>query len=121
MKMRAVYEGVRHCPDNAEVEICTDSLRMDFLLKTTRAGEENGDIAARYRRYVADHGISVHYCVTEAYNGDDLPANDHDEWTWWARHLCDDAIGRFQQGKQNNFKKDANTDRAHDTFGEGVG
>lgn len=102
MKMRAVYEGVRHCPDGVEVEVYTDNFLIDTALKTTPRNMEDGDIAERYRQYVAAHRISVVYNITKYYNENDLPNNDHDEWTWWAHHLCEDAIKRYN--KENKIK-----------------
>ena len=100
MKMRAAYEGVRHCPDGTAVEIYTDNFLVDSCLETIDPAEEDGDIADRYRRHIAASGITAEYCITKVYNGRDLPDNDHDEWTWWAYHLCEDAIRRYN--KENN-------------------
>lgn len=92
MKMRAVYEGVRHCPDGSEVEVYTDNFLIDTALKTTAPNQEDGDIAERYRRYVAQHGITPKFIICKHYNEKDLPANDHDEWTWLAYHMCEKSI-----------------------------
>lgn len=97
MKMRAAYEGVRHCPDGSSVEVYTDNFLVDSCLETIKADEEDGDIAERYRRHIKDSGIKTEYCITKVYNGRDLPDNDHDEWTWWAFHLCEDAIKRYNK------------------------
>jgi len=100
MKMRAVYEGVRHCPDGIEVEVYTDNFLIDSMMKTTAPHMQDGDIAERFRRYTAEHQIKVVYCITKHYNGNDFPNNDHDEWTWWAYHLCEDAIKKFNKTKR---------------------
>lgn len=100
MKMRAVYEGLRHCPDGSEVEVYTDHFLMPHFFETVKADEADGDIAERYRRYVAEHRIVPTFCATKYYNGRDYPDNDHDEWTWWAHNLCEDAIKKFNKGKQ---------------------
>ncbi len=122
MKMRAVYEGVRHCPDNTEVEVYTDNFLIDSCLKVTKPNEEDGDIAERYRRYVAEHHISVVFCITKVYNEKDLPNNDHDEWTWWALYLCKDAIKRYIKENKITTKKDADIDTAFDElFGKDMG
>lgn len=92
MKMRAVYEGVRHCPDGYEVEVYTDNFLVDTALRTTEPNQEDGDIAERYRRYIAQHGIKPQFIICKHYNERDLPANDHDEWTWMAYHMCEKAI-----------------------------
>lgn len=102
MKMRAVYEGVRHCPDNTEVEVYTDNFLIDSAMQTTRRDMEDGDIAERYRQYVAIHNVKPVFIITKYYNENDLPNNDHDEWTWWAHHLCEDAIKRYN--KENKIK-----------------
>jgi len=103
MKMRAAYEGIRHSPNETDVEIYTDNFLVDSCLKTIKVTDRDGDIAERYRRYLADSGMTVNYCVTKVYNGNDFPANDHDEWTWFAYHLCEDAIRRYN--KSNGKKK----------------
>lgn len=100
MQMRAVYEGVRHCPDGSDVEIYTDNFLMDHIIETTQINEEDGDIADRYRRYIAEHRIIPHYNFTKVYNGNDLPDNDHDEWTWYAHWLCENEIKRFKKGNK---------------------
>lgn len=110
MKMRAVYEGVRHCPDGREVEVYTDNFLIDSALKTTTKEMEDGDIAERYRQYVAAHRIDVVFCITKYYNGNDLPNNDHDEWTWWAHQLCEDAVKRYN--KEHKIRNDEN-DKTH--------
>lgn len=102
MKMRAAYEGVRHCPDGMEVEIYTDNFLVDSALKTTLRNMADGDIAEKYRNYVYEHRCRPVYVITKVYNEKDLPANDHDEWTWWAYHLCEDAIKRYN--KENKIK-----------------
>ena len=110
MKMRAVYEGVRHCPDGREVEVYTDNFLIDSAMRTTTKDMEDGDIAERYRQYIAKHRITVVYIITKYYNEKDLPANDHDEWTWWAHQLCEDAVNRY---KKENHIKDEDTDKTH--------
>lgn len=100
MKMRAAYEGVRHCPNGTAVEIYTDNFLAGTCLETTKPTDEDGDIAERYRKYLATSGITVKFRTTKVYNGKELPGNDHDEWTWWAYHLCEDAIKRYN--KENN-------------------
>ena len=110
MKMRAVYEGVRHCPDNTEVEVYTDNFLIDSAMKTTRRDMEDGDIAERFRQYVAIHNVKPVYVITKYYNEKDLPANDHDEWTWWAHQLCEDAVKRY---KKENHIKDEDTDKTY--------
>ena len=92
MKMRAVYEGVRHCPDGYEVEVYTDNFLVDTALRTTEPNQEDGDIAERYRKYIAQHGIKPQFIICKHYNERDLPANDHDEWNWMAYHMCEKAI-----------------------------
>lgn len=98
MKMRAAYEGVRHCPNGVTVEVYTDNFLVDTCLRTTKATEQDGDIADRYRTHIANSRITAEYHITKVYNGKDLPNNDHDEWTWWAYHLCEDAIKRYNKG-----------------------
>lgn len=110
MKMRAVYEGVRHCPDNTEVEVYTDNFLIDSAMQTTTRDMEDGDIAERFRQYVAIHNVKPIYVITKYYNEKDLPANDHDEWTWWAHQLCEDAVKRY---KKENHIKDDDTDKTH--------
>ena len=110
MKMRAVYEGVRHCPDGVEVEVYTDNFLIDSAMMTTTAEMEDGDIAVRFRKYVSEHRITPVYIITKYYNEKDLPANDHDEWTWWAHQLCEDAIKRY---KKENHIKDEDADKTH--------
>lgn len=95
MKMRAVYEGVRHCPDGSEVDVYTDNFLIDTALKTTEPNQEDGDIAERYRKYIAQHGINPQFVICKHYNENDLPANDHDEWTWMAYHMCEKAIEEY--------------------------
>ena len=95
MKMRAVYEGVRHCPDGTSPEVYTDNFLISPALDTTKLGEEDGDIADRYRNYIAAHRITPQFMAAKVYNDRDLPANDHDEWTWYALALCKYAIRRF--------------------------
>lgn len=95
MKMRAVYEGVRHCPDGVGVKVATDDFLMQAALKVTMPNQVNGDIAAKYRAYIEAHRISVSFALTDYYNGDDLPDNDHDEWTWYVRNLCEQAIKNY--------------------------
>ena len=109
MKMRAVYEGVRHCPDGAEVFVYTDNFLIDSAMQTTPREMEDGDIAEKYRQYLAVHGVTPVFVITKYYNEKDLPANDHDEWTWWAHQLCEDAIKRYK--KEHNIHDD--TDKAH--------
>ena len=92
MKMRAVYEGVRHCPDGSEVEIYSDNFLVDTALNTTQPEQIDGDIAVRYRHYVAQHNIKPKFFTCRHYNERDLPANDHDEWTWLAYHMCEKEI-----------------------------
>ncbi len=105
MKMRAAYEGVRHCPNGAAVEICTDNFLVDSCLKTIKATEKDGDIADRYRKYLATSGITTTFCIAKTYNGNDLPSNDHDEWTWYAYHLCEDAIRRHNKNNNRQTKQ----------------
>lgn len=95
MKMRAVYEGVRHCPDGVEVEVHTDNFLIDIALNTTAPNQEDGDIAERYRRYIAQHGIKPTFILCKHYNERDLPANDHEEWTWLAYRMCEEAIESY--------------------------
>lgn len=97
MKIRAVYEGVRHCPDGATVEIYTDCFIMQQILFTTKPTDADGDIVERYRRYIAEHRIMPKFFSTKVYNEKDLPCNDHEEWTWWAHDLCRDAIRRYDK------------------------
>lgn len=104
MKMRAVYEGVRHCPDNMEVEVYTDNFLIDTAMRTTTREMEDGDIADRYRQYVAAHRISVVYRITKHYNGNDFPNNDHDEWTWLAYNLCENAIKKYDKEHKKDTK-----------------
>ena len=106
MKMRAVYEGVRHSPDNSTVEVYTDNFLIDTALRNTKPTEEDGDIAVRYRQYVSEHHITVQYIITKYYNENDLPANDHDEWTWWAHQLCMDAIKRLSKDNKKKYGTD---------------
>lgn len=102
MKMRAVYEGVRHCPDNSSVDVYSDNFLLKSIFETTLPNMQDGDIAERYRNYVFSHGITVNYIITKHYNERDFPNNDHDEWTWWAYNLCENAIKSFN--KTNNKK-----------------
>ena len=95
MKMRAVYEGIRHCPDNAEVDVYTDNFLIDTVLRTTRQHEEDGDIAVRYRNYISQHGVKPNFVICKHYNEKDLPANDHDEWTWLAYRMCEKEIEEY--------------------------
>lgn len=95
MKMRAVYEGVRHCPDNTEVDVYTDNFLIDTVLRTTEPHQEDGDIAVRYRNYVVQHGIKPNFITCKHYNEKDLPANDHDEWTWLAYRMCEKEIENY--------------------------
>ncbi len=97
MKMRAAYEGVRHCPAGTAVEVYTDNFLVDSCLDTIKAAEEDGDIADRYRKHLASSGIKATYHIAKVYNGRDLPDNDHDEWTWFAYHLCEDAIRKYNK------------------------
>ena len=97
MKMRAVYEGVRHCPDGAEVEVYTDNFLIDTSLRNTERNQEDGDIAVKYRQYIAEHRVNPAFVITKHYNEKDIPANDHDEWNWWAYHLCEDAIKKYKK------------------------
>jgi len=97
MQMRAVYEGVRHCPDNAHVEVYGDNFLLECAFESVSKDMENGDIAERYRGYVAEHKISVAFFVTNRYKADDIPCNDHDEWTWYAYHLCERAIRQYNK------------------------
>ena len=97
MKMRAAYEGVRHCPDGAQVEIYTDNFLLDDMLQSTRPNDADGDIAQKYRDYIAAHGIRVSFVMTKTYHGKDYPANDHDEWTWYAHWLCENEIKKFKK------------------------
>lgn len=122
MKMRAVYEGVRHCPDGTEVEIYTDDFLVDSCLKVTKATEEDGDIAVRYRQYIADHRITPKFIITKVYKDADLPDNDHDEWTWWAHHLCCDAVKRFRKENKIAERKNESANSTIDgLFGGRVG
>ena len=121
MKMRAVYEGVRHCPDGAEVEVYTDNFLVDSCLKTIGANEQDGDIAERYRRYVSQHAITPVFHITDVYKENDLPSNDHDEWTWWAHHLCKDAIKRYFKENKINASKDETNQTIDELFGGNVG
>lgn len=102
MQMRAVYEGVRHCPDNAHVEVYGDNFLLECAFESVTRVMENGDIAERYRQYVAAHKISVSFVITNRYRADDLPCNDDDEWTWYAYHLCEKAIKRYNKGNKEN-------------------
>lgn len=95
MKMRAVYEGVRHCPDGAEVEVYTDNFLIDTTLNKTTPAEADYDIAIRYRQYVAQHGVKPQFILCKHYYENDLPANDHDEWAWLAYHMCEKAIKEY--------------------------
>lgn len=97
MKMRAVYEGVRHCPDGVEVEVYTDNFLIDSAMKTTTREMEDGDIAEKYRQYLEVHKVEPVFIITKYYNGTEFPNNDHDEWTWWAHHLCEDAIKKYNK------------------------
>lgn len=97
MKMRAVYEGVRHCPDGMQVEIYTDNFLLENVFNITKANETDGDIAQKYRTYIAEHGISVLFFITKVYHGRDFPDDDHCEWTWFAHNLCEDVIKRFKK------------------------
>ena len=106
MKMRAVYEGVRHCPDNTTVEVYTDNFLIDTCLRNTKPTEEDGDIAVRSRQYVLEHHIEAQFIITKYYNEKDLPNNDHDEWTWWAHHLCEDAIKRLNKDNKKKYGTD---------------
>lgn len=99
MKMRAAYEGVRHCPPGAEVEVYTDNFLVDPALRTTKREQEDGDIAVKYRQNIADSRVQPSFIITKHYNGKDIPDNDHDEWTWWAHHLCEDAIKKYNKKK----------------------
>ncbi len=102
MKMRAAYEGVRHCPNGAAVEIYTDNFLVNSCFDSLKATEEDGDIADRYRRHIAASDIKVGYCITKVYHDKDFPDNDHDEWTWLAYHLCVDAIKRYNKGNKKH-------------------
>lgn len=88
MKMRAVYEGLRHCPDGSPVDVFTDSTLVKRSLDTTEEGEGNYDIASRYRGYLAAHGIQPMFALAALRILDDLPDNDHDEWLWMAEQMC---------------------------------
>lgn len=88
MKMRAVYEGLRHCPDGMPVEVFTGSALVKRSLDTTNEGEANWDIASRYRDYAAAHGIEPTFSISTLQIVDDLPDNDHDEWLWLAGQMC---------------------------------
>lgn len=105
MKMRAVYEGVRHCPDNRAVEVYTEHPLIDTILRDTKPTEEDGDIAVRYRQYLAEHKIQPTFGINRAYNGRDFPNNDDDEWSWWAHTLCEDAIKRYEKEHKTYTKK----------------
>ena len=95
MKMRAVYEGVRHCQDGTEVDVYTDNFLIDTALRNTERNQEDGDIAVRYRQYVAEHRVQPSFIIIKHYNEKDLPDNDHDEWNWLAYHLCEKAIENY--------------------------
>lgn len=95
MKMRAVYEGVRHCPDGAEVDVYTDNFLVDTALRITEPNQEDGDIAVRYRQYIAQHGIKPQFIICKHYNEKDIPANDNDEWNWLAYHMCEKSIENY--------------------------
>ncbi len=97
MSLRAVYEGVRHCPDGCEPEVYTESYFLDSILESTPANGKNGDIAERYRKYVAEHHITPVFIITDVYGGFDLPDDDHKEWTWMARNLCEEAIKTYKE------------------------
>lgn len=97
MKMRAAYEGVRHCPNGTAVDVYTDNFLVGSCLEVTKPDEEDGDIADRYRKHLASSGIKATYYIAKVYNGKDLPDNDHDEWTWFAYHLCEDAIRKYDK------------------------
>jgi len=97
MMMRAVYEGVRHCPNGSSPEVYLENFLVPSMLEVAKAGEEDGDIAVKYRQYIAANRITPQFIIAKHYNGKDLPDNDHDEWTWWAHHLCEDAIKRFNK------------------------
>lgn len=108
MKMRAVYEGLRHCPDGMEVEVYTDNFLMSNLLEITKPNEEDGDIAERYRKYIAEHHLTPQFSYTAVYNEKDFPCNDHDEWTWYAHWLCENEIKKFKRkiGYESTYQTD---------------
>lgn len=97
MKMRAVYEGIRHCPDGSNVEVYTDNFLIETTMRTSTRDMVDGDIADKYRRYIEEHRIHPTYFATKVYYKNDLPANNHDEWTWWARFLCEYAIKKYNK------------------------
>lgn len=92
MKMRAIYEGVRHCPDGVSVEIYLGDTLLTPVLETATGADFNADIAERYRRYIGEHRITPVFVQTKMYSDNDLPSNDHDEWVWYAHRLCEEAI-----------------------------
>ena len=94
MKMRAAYEGVRHCPDGRAIAIYTDEYLLQGYLDDEKLSASNNDIASKYRTYIVEHKLDVTFLFAETYKKDDFPDNDHDEWTWWAHSLCEDAIKR---------------------------
>lgn len=103
MKMRAFYEGVRHCPDGAEAEVLSDYYSVKELLETTGRYDENGDIAERYRQYVGEHNVNPSFCLAEVYADDDLPCDGHQEWTWMANQLCEDAIKQYLEQRRHFY------------------
>lgn len=105
MKMRAVYEGVRHCPDGRQVEVHTDNPLLNIILQDTKPDQEDGDIAVRYRQYIAEHKIQPQFVIVRTYCDRDFPNNDNDEWSWWAHTLCTDAIKKWQKEHRDYTKK----------------
>lgn len=103
MKMRAVYEGVRHCPDGVRARVYVDDLALSSVLGTATGGDANADIAERYRAYIREHRITPAFVTAGAYLGDDLPCNDHDEWVWYSHQLCEDAIEKHLKEQKTSI------------------
>ena len=104
MKMRAFYEGIRHCPDGTEPEVLSDCYPIKEMLYNTNKYSENGDIAERFRQYILEHNVRPSFCLTDIYAEDDLPCDGHQECTWMVNNLCEEAIERYNETKRSYAK-----------------
>lgn len=100
MKMRAIYEGVRHSPDGSTVKVYLGDNLLVTVLETAVSGDPNFDIAQKYRSYIQEHRITPVFEYTKMYSDSDFPCNNHDEWIWFAHQLCESEILRLKAAKK---------------------